>query len=377
MKRHLYLYLTILLTIGSFSSCDDDKDSINVNITPVSTLYAPDDNLFVKLQPTTEASVVFEWDRARAEDGTVVLYEVAFDKETGDFSVPVYKVVSDNKGLETKLSLSHKDLNKIANFAGIKSLETGKLKWTVIASKGINVKTSETGRTIEVERPAGFAELPADLYLTGDATEAGVDLANAMKFKQVSPGVFEVYTSLKAGTYQLIDRTSENRKTYSIDGTVIKEDGSTTVTGDSKPYRIKVDFSNAAATVSEVSKVELWFAPDDKFWFDLPYQGNGIWQASNVPVVFKQESWGRDERYKFRFTFKENGTDKYEWFGSSNSDNQRPDANAPAAYWFMYGIPESRWDFSYKFNGAADNKNCDIKVIFQSTATYTHQVIVK
>jgi starch-binding outer membrane protein SusE/F len=377
MKRHIYFYIIALIFTTLFTGCDDDKESINVNITPVSTFYAPNDNLFVKLQPTTEASVVFEWDKARAEDGTMVLYEIAFDKEAGDFSAPVYKIVSDNKGLDSKLTLSHKDLNKIANFAGIKSLETGKIKWTIFASKGINVKKSETARTIEVERPAGFAELPADLYLTGDATEVGADLSKALKFKQTSSGVFEVYTSLKAGTYQLVDRTAENRKTYSIEGTLIKENGSTTVTGDAKPYRIKVDFSNAAATISEVTKVELWFAPDDKFWFELPYQGNSIWQATNVPVVFKQEGWGRDERYKFRFTLKENDADKFEWFGSENSDNQRPEANTPLRYWHMIPRPESRWDFSYKFNGAADNKNCDIKVIFQPTEAYTHQVIVR
>lgn len=366
-----------MIFVLAFTGCKKDEDSINVNITPVSTLYAPDDNLFVKLQPTTEASVVFEWDQARAEDGTVVLYEVAFDKEAGDFSAPVYKVVSDNKGLETKLTLSHKELNKIANFAGINSLETGKLKWTVIASKGINVIKSETGRLLEVERPAGFAEIPADLYLTGDATEAGADLASAIKFKQTSPGIFEVYTSLKAGTYQVVDRNSGTPKVYYLDGTQIKEDGSTTVTGETKPYRIRVDFSNAAATVAEVAKVELWFAPDGAFWFDLPYQGNSTWQATDKPVVFKQEGWGRDERYKFRFTFIEDGAEKFEWFGSSNADNQRPDANSPAAYWFMHSVNDSQWDFSYKFSGDADNKTCDIKVIFDPSSDYTHQVIVE
>lgn len=377
MKRYIYFCLILLVSLITITGCKEDEDSINVNITPVATLYAPDDNLFVKLQPTTEASVVFEWDRARAEDGTVVLYEVAFDVEAGDFSAPVYKVVSDNKGLETKLTLSHKDLNKIANFGGIKSLETGKLKWTVIASKGINVMKSETARLIEVERPAGFAEVPGDLYLTGDATEGGADLANAIKFKQTASGVFEVYTSLKAGTYQLVDRNSGTPKTYFIEGTQIKEAGSSTVTGDAKPYKIVLDFGNAAATIAEVTKVELWFAPDNGFWFELPYQGNSVWQASNVPVVFKQEGWGRDERYKFRFTLNEAGTEKFEWFGSINADNQRPDANSPLAYWFMYSIPESQWDFCFKFDGAADNKNCDVKVNFSPSGDYTHEVIVK
>jgi hypothetical protein len=357
--------------------CNSDDDSINTNITSVNSLFAPEDNLFVKLAPTTEASVVFEWEQSKAEDGTLVLYEIAFDTEAGDFSSPVYKMVSDNRGLENSLTLGHKDLNRIANFAGIPSLGIGKLKWTVLASKGINVKQSEMVRTIEVERPAGFAEAPADLYLTGEATEAGASVAEAIKFKQTSSGVFELYTSLKPGSYQFIDRNIETHKTFYVDGSQLKEDGSTTVTGESKVYRIRLDFNNAAASIAEVTKVELWFAPEARFWFELPYTGHSTWQASNVPVVFKQESWGRDERYKFRFTLTEGGSEMFEWFGSVNSNNSRPENSTPAAYWFMLPVNDSPFDFSFKFGGAADNKTCDVKVVFDPSTTYTHQVIVK
>jgi hypothetical protein len=358
------------------SGCESD-DSINTKISPVNSLFAPADNLFVKLAPTTEASVVFEWEQSKAADGTLVLYEVAFDKESGDFSAPVYKLVSDSKGLENFLTLSHKDLNKIANLAGIPSLSTGKLKWTVLASKGINIKQSEVVRNIEVERPAGFAEIPADLYLTGDATEMGSDIANAIKFKQTASGVFELYTSLQEGTYELVDRLTETRKTFSIDGALIRESGSTTVAGDEKVYRIRLDFNNAAANVVEVTKAELWFAPDDVFWFDLPYAGGSVWQATDVPVVFKQEGWGRDERYKFRFTFNDGGVEKFEWFGSSNSDNSRPTSTTPPAFWFMVPVNDTRWDYCFKFDGAADNKTTDVKIIFKAESAYTHQIIVK
>jgi hypothetical protein len=373
MKKNIFFWCLITAASVFITACDD-SDSINTNISPVKSLFAPADNLFVKLAPTTEASVVFEWEQSKAEDGTLVMYEVAFDKESGDFSSPVYKLVSDSKGLENSLTLSHKDLNKIANFAGIPSLGTGKLKWTVLASKGINVIQAEAVRNIEVERPAGFAEIPADLYLTGDATEGGADLANAIKFKQTASGVFELYTSLQAGSYQLVDRTTANRKTFSIDGSQIKQDGSTQVTED-KVYRIRLDFNNAAATVWEVKKVELWFAPDGAFWFDLPYTGNSTWEATDKSIVFKQEGWGRDERYKFRFTFDDGGVDKYEWFGSTNADNQRPTATSPLAYWFMVPVSDDRWQNSFKFDGAVDNSTADVRVIFNPTATYTHQVV--
>lgn len=378
MKKHILSWVVAFVAVSVLlSGCDDKNDSINTNITPVNSLFAPQDNVFVKLAPSTDASVVFEWEQARAEDGTFAVYEVAFDKESGDFSSPVYKVVSDNNGIRTSLTLSHKDLNRIANFAGIPSSSTGKLKWTVIASKGINVKRSEAVRTIEVERPDGFAEIPFDLYITGDATEAGTDIASAIKFKQTSSGVFELYTSLKAGSFQLIDRNTESHKVFSIDGDALKEDGATTVDGDPAVYRLRLDFNNVAVSIDEITNVELWFAPDGQFWFELPYEGASRWTASDVPVVFKQEDWGRDERYKFRFTIKDGDDERYEWFGSVNADNSRPESSTPPAYWFMVPVNDSRWDNCFKFSGAADNNTCDVSVIFDPAGAYTHQVVVK
>jgi hypothetical protein len=125
----------------------------------------------------------------------------------------------------------------------------------------------------------------------------------------------------------------------------------------------------------EVSKVELWFAPDNGFWFDLPYVGNSVWEAAGESIVFKQEGWGRDERYKFRFTFVEGGVDKYEWFGSTNSDNQRPTAATPLPFWFMVPVNNTQWDFCFKFDGAVDNSTADVRVIFNPAAAYTHEVV--
>src|ERR1700736_949511 len=70
-----------------FSACKK-TDSVNTTVTPVATLFSPDDNKAVDLSVT--ASVVFEWDAALAADGGLVLYSIAFDKVGGDFSKPVY-----------------------------------------------------------------------------------------------------------------------------------------------------------------------------------------------------------------------------------------------------------------------------------------------
>ncbi|WP_121353532.1 SusE domain-containing protein [Flavisolibacter nicotianae] len=371
--------LFVLLVAFTFGSCKKDERAINMNITEVSTLYAPTDNLHVKLEPATSASVVFEWDQAKAEDGSLVMYEVAFDKVNGDFTAPVYKMSSDGNGVQNKLTLSHKDLNRIANFAGIQSLETGKLRWTVLASKGTNVKKATVSRIIEVERPAGFAEIPTEVYLTGSGTEAGATLGSAIKMKSTGPGVFEIYTQLKPGTYGFVNKTTGTPTSYTIQGAFLKiGDAAATPVTTPTVYRIELDFNNAAVKLTEITKVGYWFAPRNALEAELTYAGNGVFKAENVPVQFKQESWGRDERYKFRMTLKAaDGTTFQEDWGSVNRDNSRPTATTPAAWYNVFKQNVNQWDYTFKFPTEADMKNVDLILNFKPDAAYNHQVVIK
>ncbi len=369
----LALVLTVCLSVG----CKKDKELGNTNVSEVTNFYGPTNNKYIKLDPLA-GTQTFEWEQARAEDGGLVLYEVVFDKETGDFSQPLFSLSSDEKGMKNKLTISDADLNKIANMAGIKSLATGKLKWTVWASKGINVKKSATSRLIEVERPAGFAEIPTELYLTGSATEAGTDLSRSLKFKKLIASSYEIYTSLKAGTYHFAAGTNASAKTYTNNGSTLVEGGDITVTGSTKVYRILVEFEKTNTTFTEITSLGLWFSPENKVLHVLNYAGNGVWTATNALIVFRQETWGRDERYKFRMSVKDAaGTASNEWFGSINRDNSRPDANTAASYFNLTKVDANQYDNSFKFNSGADNKNVDITVNFNATTTYNHTITVK
>lgn len=374
MQKYLIIILSVLLF-----SCKRDDYSLNTNLQPVPKLTAPLDNKYIKLQPTTSATVSFEWDQARAEDGSLVVYEVAFDKSDGDFSSPVAKYSSDGGGVQNRLTLSHKDLNSIAGKAGIASLATGKLKWTVLASKGYNIQKAAESKTIEVERPNGFAEIPTDVYLTGEATEAGTDLSKALKLKSTAPGVYEIYTSLKNGKYHFTNRNTGTPSTYSVMGTAVKEGGESEQTTGTKVYRLRLDFNNAAATITEITSIGLWFAPLNKFLFEISYAGNSTWSIKSQLITFKQESWGRDERYKFRIAVKDSdGNAGDEWIGSSNADNSRPTSATPLSYWELKPIGNNdQWNYCYKFATEADTKNCDINVYFTADKNYTHEVIVK
>jgi hypothetical protein len=121
MKKLIRLGSVMLLAVIAISGCKKEGRPLDLSLTPVGTLASPADNVDVKLDPTSDASVLFKWEPAAATDGTLVLYEIAFDKTGGDFSKPVYKVVSDGAGVQTQLPLTQNDLNKIANTAGISS----------------------------------------------------------------------------------------------------------------------------------------------------------------------------------------------------------------------------------------------------------------
>src|ERR1700743_3006660 len=141
MQRNIYLFV-ILLALAA--GCKKTYNySLDQKVNPVANLFAPQDSLFVALNPASGALITFEWSPALAADGSLVQYELAFDT-VSDFKHPLFKVASDGTGVNTQATVSHSTLNQIAKMAGIAALDTGKLYWTVYSTKGLNeVKASQ------------------------------------------------------------------------------------------------------------------------------------------------------------------------------------------------------------------------------------------
>jgi hypothetical protein len=286
-------------------------------------------------------------------------------------TTPVYQTVSDGSGQQTQATISQKEMNKIASLAGIAASSSGKVLWTVIASKGANQKPASVFRTLVLERPAGFAEPPDSLYLTGTATEGGDQIASAVPFKKVSDGVFELYTSLKAGTYQLSDKRGNGGATYYVDTHNMIQKGSATtqVSGAAKAYRLTCDFNVASFQQVEIQSIGLYMAAYNKEIGQLSYTGNSTWNIDSLPVVFMQFSWGRDDRYKYIL----HTSSGLEYWGSKNADNVPP-AGQPASYFYLVPVTSDQWNNTFKFDPAADGHQVDVQVFFQSTGPYTQQV---
>jgi hypothetical protein len=354
------MWLVFLFVAAGFllAQCKKDERSINLNLTAVNNFFRPADGLSIKLKPAANLVETFEWEQAKAEDGSLVLYEVAFDQENGDFSRPFYTVLSDNKGVLNKLTLSHGDLNKIAALGGADFFQKKKFKWTVLVSKGTNVKKATLSRVIELERPGGFAVLPGAMYLSGTATEGGDALANALKMRQLSPGVFEIYSKLTAGTYTFFDGNNGTPKQYYIydDNGInaIGVNGQTTFTGADKIMRIRLDFNNVNASFAEVKSVALWYCNANAFWFTLPYTLNGVWRYNGYTVNLGSVPWGLEDRYKYKMVINDGTGNKDQWLNYSSGDSPGQDGQWPHTLAYKTinfdANNGSQWDWSWKFD---------------------------
>ena len=362
----------------AFIACSNDGEVRQLNVSAVKALYEPSNGREIVLQASASATLFFSWEPAVAEDGGMVMYEIAFDKTSGDFSTPVFMIASDKNGSVSSATLTHKQLNQIAALSGVESAQKGTLKWTVFSSKGFNPVKAEKEQTITVTRLPGLADIPDKLYVTGEASEGGADLSKAHKMKTVADGEYEVYTKLAGGKqFYFVADTKGTPKRFSTANGKILTDGTSTVTTEGV-YRITMDFTTGACTYTLITRIGFFFCPSNAILFDLPYVGNGVFQAKDKTVTFKQESWGRDERYKFRMFEKGNaGADaerQVEWVTLNQTDS-RPTASSPATYYYLRLLSSlSQWDNKWKLMGDFDDVPATYTILLQADLPYTHSI---
>ena len=315
----LIRYMMLFGFLLALAACDSEGEVRHLGVTSVNALYEPGNDKTVALQPSASASLYFEWEPSLAEDGGSILYEVVFDKEGGDFSEPVVVITSDNNGADNHATISHKRLNQIAAKAGIESAARGTLRWTVWASKGINPVKAKEERLLTVTRLAGFAEVPAQLYLTGMATETGEKLENALPLKKVADGEFEIFTKLTKGeTFKFVSATSGNPQEFSLNGEKLVEGGETTV-AKTGIYKYYIDFNAGSFTVKEITKVS-WFLNWSQKKIELEYKGLGVWGIENYTISgIPEGNDNTDDRYKFRMESTEGET---EWRAAIKTDSK-------------------------------------------------------
>ena len=172
MKQHitsksLFTLAIIISLLGINLIACGDKDKIeDEELIAVKNLNAPINDDYIVLQSVTY--LLFEWSKSETKD---VNYTILFDKENGNFSAPVYKVSSDNGGVNTNIRITQRKLKDIATAAGGIAGNNIKLKWTIQTIKGSKSILSEEYRSITFVLPMDLGGIIKDrekLYITGE-----------------------------------------------------------------------------------------------------------------------------------------------------------------------------------------------------------------
>ena len=164
MKKILNILMAALVLTGI--SCSEDLEYKPGGVTPVQTLLLPADNYYVELQSASTATLRFSWEPALAADGQLPHYEVVFfGKPGGEI---VYRC---DAGSSTSVDIVHKEINRIANAAGIDVGADGAVYWSVVSSRGVDTApVVATPRRLELTRLLGFNVIPAQLLLPATAS---------------------------------------------------------------------------------------------------------------------------------------------------------------------------------------------------------------
>lgn len=327
--RHIMTNMKTLfsgaLVLGMALSCTQ-MNEVNYNIITGTDLYAPADGAYVDL--STGAATVFEWEPSVAEDNGYVAYEVLFDREGGDFSNPVAAVTSNLTGSATTLSISSIDMDDIVEATGVGIGATGKVWWTVRASKGLEGNIYPGHNSLEVTRVNIMEPLPVSVTLAGAGTEDpdngiamvpsdGIDKAAAID------GCFECFTRLGNGEFTVCDDlgryyilNDNGTMTYS------EEPVTNTLASGEGIYWLSLTFDGMVWTADKVSKVQLQASSSDvlggngypgnswKMFFDMTYEGKGVWVLKDYEntMSIKKDGTAGDSRHRMNMTLADGTT---------------------------------------------------------------------
>lgn len=355
--KNIIMLLSALMAVLSCA-----RYELNVDFTVPTELDAPE---AIKINVASTEQVVLSWSGGGAADGGTVLYNVLFDKESGDFTSPIAEIKSDYGALET-LTLTHATINNIARNAGIMPEETGNIKWTVTASKGGVVKQADVVSFISVTRGEGIDNIPENLFLVG--TGAGVD-AEGRTFRNMSEGVFRIYTTLEDGKISFRSSDKNDAFNFYIDdesGKLKEGTGETTVsaTASDELVRITVDFNSLTMTVEHLLK-EVYYVLgiNGDTYVTLNYQGKGQFTYTGL-VPYVRDQWGpgaHEERYYFRVSIDGN---VYYWGRGEGISAEQPSDNESIMFYQLheYNDFNQMWNFAWKVKWDFLDKNTTVTI---------------
>ena len=323
-------FLAVLSIFLVFASCKDEIKN-DVPVSMAVQLLTPVDENSVELSAMPGGSVLFSWEATIGGDAT---YTVVFDRTDGNFSNPVQTIISEDNGKKTRVSISRTKMDEIAGLTGIAVEGTGTFKWTVRAQTGSESIKAESDRTISVTRlKEGESEIVVTgVYLTGAATEAGIDIDNALMMHPVGDGgyEYEIYTRLTAGaSYHFVYKTLDGSHTFYTESGQLREGAQASTIGTTGIYRVYLNFNDLTCTYTEIFSVN-FYINGGAVSVPLEYSSFGVWEVKDQVAATGLSSTDNTNRnYKFRMESSEGDT---EWQAATVSGVA---PNGFPSYYFM------------------------------------------
>lgn len=374
MKKIILIFTLALILV----SCSK-KYEFSTQFTTPTVLNSPTS---VTINVASTNNIELSWSGGGAESG-IVIYEVLFDKEGGDFSAPIYRTFSD-LGVESKLTLTHALLNTIARKAGISTANTGKVIWTVTASKGGEVRSSDLVNQISVTRGEGIDYSGNTLYLYGTATENGG--AGGLEMRKSADGVFVIYTSfpVNGNIYFKSSKTDADAFVCYADVTgKIKEGaGAYSVTANvtAEVYRIIVDLNTQKISLDKITNIRAIWGVNFMVMGIFNYNQNGIFEANNCIIKFitstrpetNPPSWLSWIEERYYFIASVNGEDKC-WGRRDGVSPERPAGSESLSFYELEEFAWSQWDHLWKMKGSLDLTKCTITINTNKDGLMVHE----
>jgi hypothetical protein len=393
MKKKITRLMSLIAIVLVLAGCSESYELQTGFDAPESLVY-PAENQLIAIDLENGTTTRFEWEKSNSHYGGVVLYEVVFDKENGDFTTPIFKTVSNGGGGDNWLSITPKQLIALAKLANIGVDSEGIVKWKVVASQGGERKEIKEVRILKLKRPAGIGEIPTELFIYGSGFETKT-IENTMKFKKIEEGVFEIFATLSNGEIKLCNSSAENRVYYILgsNNKLIEADSEAgiTMTGTGNAYRIVVDFNLLTIKTTEIKSIQMI-----RTWQynlgNLSYIGNHKFEVKNIALPYYHD-WGYpEERYRFWVTTNEGK----EIWGSYHNDqmnasnipglvafNVQPDGSQPDTYYNIYNLADipspgqnADWTGMYKLPKGSENKHANVIIDMSVTGAYKHFVTI-
>lgn len=172
--RKIAYFLLILPLL--FAACREQK----VEFTPKGealtdfSLQAPNNNVSLRLNAgTPNRTVQVSWLPSRPGLGSPVVYHWVVQRAGGDLASPAVRIQADREGLDTRLTLTQRQLDEALRGLNIAEGATAELIWSVTADNGTQVRQAVDVYNISVTR---FGEGISDFNLTAPSDEVALIL---------------------------------------------------------------------------------------------------------------------------------------------------------------------------------------------------------